>query len=100
WAAAQVSVTAPIAKSGPTPGANIGVDFANRWSCSSGSLVTREMEGRSITLGAAPGRATRDRLDSAVAMNAPAAAWPNRRLTVRWPCAAARARLLTRWARY
>ena len=86
WSAAQVCVTAPVANSGSTPGAKIGVDFASSWICSSGSLVTREMDGRSITLGSAPGSATSDWLDSALAMKAPAAAWPNRTLTVRWPC--------------
>jgi hypothetical protein len=41
-----------------------------------------DADGRSVTLGFAPGSATSDWLDSAVAMNAPAAAWPKSTLTV------------------
>ncbi len=39
------------------------------------SLVTRALEGRSITAGSAPGRATRVWVASAVARKAPAALW-------------------------
>ena len=41
-----------------------------------GSFVTRATDGRSITLGFAPGNPTSTRVASAVAMKAPAAEWP------------------------
>src|SRR5271156_649032 len=96
----QISATAPICKTWLRPGAKTGVVLASCFSVSRGSLVTRDIDGKSMTVGSAPGRPTKRSVASAVARNAPAAALPYSNPTVRCPCWLASSRHLARCARY
>src|SRR5882762_2972140 len=89
----------PVCTKLSRPGANTGVDFAFSRKTSIDSLVTRAMEGRSITAGSASGSANSVRVASAVAMKAPAALWPYSKPTVACPFASAYIRHLARCAR-